>query len=141
MLYFDYESEQVFAASNSCSSITVIQSDTQSLDFISLNKSKEKSALESRSLFWDWVKSRLTKNFSTRMNNKLAPLNMRNDVMHALQVNLYKRVKKKADSKLLWRHMVVAKNLDEIKNITGEVLTYNPKNFYWLCVSNLYRPA
>ena len=75
------------------------------------------------------------------MNNKLAALNMRNDVMHALQVNLYERVKK-ADYKLLWRHMVVAKNLDDkIKNITGEVLTYNPKNFYWLRVSNLDRPA
>ena len=75
------------------------------------------------------------------MKKKLASLNMRNDVMHAFQVNLYERVKK-ADFKLLWRHMVVAKNLDdEIKNIATEDLTYNPKNFHWLRVTNLDRPA
>ena len=75
------------------------------------------------------------------MNNKLAALNMRNDVMHALQVNLYELVKK-ADFKLLWRHMVVAKNLDdEIKNIAGEVLTYNSKNIIWIRAAKLDQPT
>ena len=62
------------------------------------------------------------------MNKKLAPLRAKNDVTHAIQLKLHERMNKVAVTSY-GRN----KNHDnEIKNIAGQVLTYNSKNFHWL---------
>ena len=54
---------------------------------------------------------------------------MINDVTLALQLNLYERMKKSRFEVVVTSY-VRSKNFDdEIKNIAGQTLTYNPKEF------------
>ena len=71
----------------------------------------------------------MTKNLITRMNKKLAPLRVKNDVTHALQLKLHERMNKSRLEVVLTSYGR-NKNLDEIKNKAGQVLTYNSKNFH-----------
>ena len=63
------------------------------------------------------------------MNKKLAPPGVRDDVTHATQLKL--RELKKSRFEVIVTSYGRNKNLDdEIKNIAGQVLTYNSKNFH-----------
>ena len=53
---------------------------------------------------------------------------MKNDATLKIQLKLHERMNKK----WLWRHMVVTKIMTTKKNIAGQLLTYNSKNFHWL---------
>ena len=61
------------------------------------------------------------------MKKKLAPLRAKNDVTHALQLKLHER--KKSRFELVVTSYGRNKNRGE-KNIAGQVLTYNSKNFH-----------
>ena len=71
----------------------------------------------------------MTKNLITRMK-KLAPLRAKNDVTHAHQLKLHERMNKKQIEVVVTSYGRNKNRDDEIKNIAGQVLTYNSKNFH-----------
>ena len=63
---------------------------------------------------------------------------MKYHVTHAIQFKLHEKLVEieiawaKSALKRVWRHIAVIQTLQTKSNITGQVLTYNSKNFHWL---------